>query len=165
MAYASLWPGWGSAAKRDLSNLTAHPDSAKHTKVLYGDGTFQTPAAASSGAGVDYAASSNSSGNTTITVDDETGSYVAVTAVTGSGSTTRIMILATSGSPVAGARILHRVTLPATAEITLEWRDATSGGTLLTSLLTDGSGDDAVAEFYFDGSAWQFLRFNFPANA
>lgn len=165
MAYASLWPGWGQAAKRDLSNLTAHPDASKHGKVLHGDGTFQTVTAGEAGAGVDYAASSNSSGNTTITVDDATGSFVAVTAVTGSGSTTRIMILATSGSPVAGARILHRVTLPATAAITLEWRNATSDGTLLTSLLTDGSGDDAVAEFYFDGTDWQFLRFTLPANA
>lgn len=165
MAYSSLWPGWNQALKRDLSNVTAHPDSSKHTKVLYGDGTFQTPASGGSGAGVDYAASSNSSGDTTITVDDTTGSFVAVTAVSGSGSTTRIMILATSGTPTAGARILHRVNLPATAEITLEWRNATSGGTLLTSLLTDGSGDDAVAEFYYDGSAWQFLRFTLPANA
>ncbi len=42
MAFANFWPGFGTggAAKRDLSNLTAHPDSSKHTKVLQGDGTF-----------------------------------------------------------------------------------------------------------------------------
>ena len=89
----------------------------------------------------------------------------AVTAVTGSGSTTRIMILATSGPPLAGSRIVHRCNFPATAEITVEWRNATSGGTLITSALTDGSGDDAVAEFYFDGAAWQFLKYTSPANA
>lgn len=112
-----------------------------------------------------YTASANSSDNTTITPGAICVCHVEITTVTGSGSTTRAMVLATSGSPVAGARILHRLALPTTAEITIEWRNATSGGTLITSMLTDGSGDDAVAEFYFDGTAWQFLRFVSPANA
>jgi len=121
--------------------------------------------AALAGALFTYAASANSSGNSTITPGVLAMVHTEVTAVTGSGSTTRIMILATSNAPIAGASVRHRLTLPATAEITIEWRNAASGGTLLTSMLTDGSGDDAVAEFYFDGTAWQFLRFTFPANA
>lgn len=112
-----------------------------------------------------YAASANSSGNTTVTPGPVCLVHTEVTTVSGSGSTTRVIVLATSNSPAAGARIIHRLALPATASITVEWRNATSGGTLITSLLTDGSGDDAVAEFYFDGSAWQFLRFVSPANA
>lgn len=112
-----------------------------------------------------YTASANSTGDTTITPGVLCLEHTEVTTVTGSGSTTRVMVLATSNSPVAGARIRHRLALPATAEITIEWRNATSGGTLITSALTDGSGDDLVAEFYFDGTAWQFLRFNNPANA
>lgn len=46
-AYASFWPGFGTggAAKRDLSNLAAHPDSAKHDLFVKGDGTFDTPEA------------------------------------------------------------------------------------------------------------------------
>lgn len=40
MAYSSLWPGWNQAAKRDLSNLAAHPDTSKATKFPRGDGTW-----------------------------------------------------------------------------------------------------------------------------
>lgn len=112
-----------------------------------------------------YNASANSSGNTTITPGAVCLIHTEVTTISGSGSTTRAMVLATSNSPIAGARVLHRMALPATADITIEWRNATAGGTLITSLVTDGSGDDAVGEFYFDGSAWQFLRFTSPANA
>lgn len=112
-----------------------------------------------------YAAAANASGNTTITPGAVALSHLEVTTVSGSGSTTRIMILATSTAPRAGCIIRHRLALPATAEITLEWRNATSGGTLITSLVTDGAGDDAVAEFYYDGAAWQFLHFITPANA
>lgn len=111
------------------------------------------------------AAASNSSGNTTVTPGVVALQHTAIITFSGSGSTTRIVILATSGSPAAYSRCLVRCVLPATAEITVEFRNATSGGTLITSLLTDGSGDDAVAEFYYDGSAWQFLRFTTPANA
>lgn len=112
-----------------------------------------------------YAASTNASGNTTITPGVICLAHTEVTTVSGSGSTTRIMILATSNAPLRGMRIIHRLAMPATAEITIEWRNATAGGTLITSLLSDGSGDDAVAEFYFDGTAWQFLRLLNSANA
>lgn len=112
-----------------------------------------------------YAASTNASGNTTITPGAVNGEHVEVTTISGTGSTTRILVLATSNAPTAGARITNRVSLPATADITIEWRNATSGGTLITSLITDGSGDDGVFEFYYDGSAWQLLRPTYPANA
>jgi hypothetical protein len=91
-----------------------------------------------------YNASTNSTGNTTITPGVACISHSEFTTVSGSGTTTRIMVLAVSNSPVVGARLIHRLALPATAEITIEWRNATSGGTLITSMLTDGSGDDAV---------------------
>jgi hypothetical protein len=112
-----------------------------------------------------YAASTNASGNTTITPAVINLRHTEVTTVSGSGSETRIVILATSNTPRAGQILIHRLNLPATADITVEWRNATSGGTLITSLITDGSADDVVAEFYYDGSAWQFLRFNNPATA
>lgn len=166
-SFASFWPGFGTggALKRDLSNLAPHPDSSKHTKFVRADGTFADPGATGAAAGVDFHASTNSSGNTTISPAADTGKHIEETTVSGSGSTTRIMILDVAQSPTAGAIIVHRVELPATAAITLEWRDATSAGTLLTSFVTDGSGDDVVAEFYYNGSAWKFLRFNAPANA
>ena len=55
--------------------------------------------------------------------------------------------------------------MPATAAITLEWRNASVGGTLLTSYISDGSGDDVVAEFVYTGSGWIFLNFTSPSNA
>lgn len=131
---------------------------------------WQSAAAATASGSVDpttlvgRTASSNSSGNTTISAGAKI-THTEVTTLSGSGSTTRVIILDLSGPPVAGAHILHRVVVPATAEITIQWRNATSGGTLLTSALTDGSGDDIVAEFEFDGTAWQFFRFHNPANA
>jgi hypothetical protein len=117
------------------------------------------------GTSVSYTASSNSSGNTTISIGVDSGSHIEVTTVTGSGSTTRIMILSLSNSPTAGATIAHRCEMPATAAITLEWRNATDDGTLITSFLSDSSGDDLVAQFYYNGSAWKLLKFISPANA
>lgn len=112
-----------------------------------------------------YFASSNASGNTTITPGPLAVRHLEVTAVTGAGATTRKFILATTTTPAAGTVVVHRVNLPATSGITLQWVNATSGGTVLTSFVSDASGDDLVAEFYFNGTAWQFLRFTVPANA
>lgn len=112
-----------------------------------------------------YHASTNASGNTTVSPAACAATHTEVITFSGSGSTTRVIVLATANSPFAGARVTVRCALPATAAITLEFRDATSGGTLVTSLVTDASGDDATLEFCFDGSAWVFLRAAYPANA
>ena len=111
-----------------------------------------------------YAASANSTGDTTITPGVVALQHLEVVTVTGSAGTRKI-ILATSSTPAAGCRCTVRLNLPATASILLDFRNATDAGTQLTTMETDGSGDDAVAEFYYDGSAWQFLKFNLPANA
>jgi hypothetical protein len=112
-----------------------------------------------------YNASTNASGNTTITPGVVNLLHREVTTVSGSGGETRVFVLATSNTPRAGNTIRHRVHMPATADITLEWRNATAGGTLITSLITDGSGDDALLDFYYDGSAWQLDAVIYPANA
>lgn len=112
-----------------------------------------------------YHTSANSAGNTTVTVEALCLSHTEMTTFTGAGSTTRVMVLATSSRLLAGARLTHRLTMPATAAILIEWRNATSGGALITSYESDGSGDDVVAEFVWTGAAWSFVRFNAPANA
>jgi hypothetical protein len=207
MSFASLWPGWGKAAKRDLSNLAAHPDAEKHELFLRGDGTLtavpqsavtdlgtaldakqaalvsgtsiktingasvlgegniEIESSPGGGGGFGGFASTNSSGNTTITVGSTNGHHIEATTVSGSGSTTRIFIFDVETLPVTWAVAYHRCVMPTTAAITLEWRNATSGGTVLTSFLSNDSGDDVVAKFYFDGTAWQFLEFTSPANA
>jgi hypothetical protein len=115
--------------------------------------------------GVGYNSSSNVSGNTTVTPDSGSGIHTEITNISGSGSTTRIMILDTAGSPVEGCLIRHRLEVPATAAILIEWRSGASGGPLLTSYLTDSSGDDVFAEFIYTGSGWAFLNFTVPSNA
>lgn len=156
--------------------LTANPRLAAAMRQTFGiylydptaSGTLQSAAATVlelMKALASYYASANASGDTTITPGATAITHTEVTAVTGAGSTTRRFALAITNSPIPGARIVHRVNLPATAGIMLEWHNATVGGTTITSMLTDASGDDAVAEFYFDGTAWQFLRFTSPANA
>jgi hypothetical protein len=110
------------------------------------------------------ATSANASGDTTITPGKVSACHTEVTAITGAGSTTRRFVLSIANAPQLWARLIHRLNLPTTANITIEWHNATVGGALVTSMITDGSGDDAVVEFYFDGTAWQFLRFTYPAN-
>jgi hypothetical protein len=110
-------------------------------------------------------AQANSSGNTTVTPGALAIQHTEVITFSGSGSTTRIVILSTVAAPLAGIRCAVRCVLPATAEITVEFRNATDGGTLITSLVTDGSGDDAVLEFEGDGTVWNFLKATIPANA
>lgn len=103
--------------------------------------------------GNSYLASANSTGNTTLTRTAETN--VEIVSVTGSARTS-IVILATTDA-VEGDLMKLRLNLPATASIVMEVRNAASGGTLLFSITTDGSGDDAYLELYFDGTAWQRL--------
>jgi hypothetical protein len=100
-----------------------------------------------------YAAASNSSGNTTVTPTQS--NHVEILTVTGSAGT-RIVILTTTNQLV-GNTVELRLNLPATASIVMEIRNGTAGGTLLYSLTTDGSGDDAYLRLYFDGTAWQPL--------
>lgn len=106
-------------------------------------------------------ASANSTGNTTITPHACAVQHTEVLTLTGSAGT-RIIILATSANPLAGARVSLRLALPATAAIIVEVRNATSGGTLLASLETDGSGSAAALDFYYTGSAWALLSAIYP---
>lgn len=110
-------------------------------------------------------AQANSTGNSTVTCGWLALLHTEVLTFTGAGSTTRVVVLAIPAGLSAGARLAVRCVLPATADITVEFRNATAGGDLLTSLLTDTSGDDKVAEFEFDGTQWNFLRFDAYATA
>lgn len=111
--------------------------------------TTFTPAQLSS-----FNASANASGNTTASIGTYAIQHVEEVTISGAGSTTRVLVLPTTGRN-AGNVCLVRFLCPATAGITLEVRDATSGGTLLLSATTDGSGDDVAGEFYYTGSAWK----------
>ncbi len=97
---------------------------------------------------------SNAAGNTTIT--PASGNHIAIGAVSGAARTS-VMILDVSGRS-DGDVLRLRLEQPATANIVEEVRNATSGGTLLYSYTTDGSGADNIAfEVYFKSGAWHPL--------
>jgi hypothetical protein len=146
---------------------TAGTAGSHLTEFLRKDGNYAVPAGGGgggSGVANSYNASANSTGNTTITVAANIGTHSERTTLTGLTSTTRVFILSRANVS-AGAIIRHRVVAPATDDITIEWRDNASNGTLLTDAITDASGDDMIAEFVYTGSAWILWAFIYPANA
>lgn len=109
-----------------------------------------------------YTEETNAAGNTTLTPAATRPLHTAVIAFSGAGSTTRVVILATTGR-VAGDRLLVLADLPQTADITVEFRNASSTGALLLSATTDTTGDDLAAEFVYTGTAWRYARRSNPA--
>lgn len=110
---------------------------------------------------ITYSESTNVSGNTTIMPDTSSREHTEAIAFTGSAGT-RIIILSTTDRVSADA-ITVLAGLPATADIVLEFRDATSTGALLLTRTTDASGDDLSADFIFTGTAWRYVRSTYPA--
>lgn len=115
--------------------------------------------AAGSG-GSDFDSSTNNTGNTTITLAANIAALIYELTVTGSARTS-VVILETTNA-VEGAEIELAALLPATASIILDFRNATSGGTQLEILTTDGSGDDAMLRFRYNGSAWRHVLTTYP---
>lgn len=130
-------------------------------------GDVTVSATGGSGGGNAYATSTNNSGNTTVT---PTEPNYSLGLTVGGSARTSILILDTAGR-TAGDRIRLDITLPATANIVLEVRNATSGGTLLLpaeifpsqQFTTDGAVLSAVWDFVFTGTAWRYELSNQPA--
>jgi hypothetical protein len=101
----------------------------------------------------------NLTGNTTITVPAGCIRYTVYGTFTGSAGT-RILILDTA-NVAAGCVVTVVAELPSIADIILETRNAASGGTLLDTLTTDTSGDNATLEFGFTTS-WNRLQSQYP---
>jgi hypothetical protein len=99
-----------------------------------------------------YAQVSNGAGNSTLTFPPGVKIYTVNLLVTGSAGT-RILILPDTGLN-QGEKLFVNYRLPATAGIVIEARNGTAGGTLLDTLTTDTSGDDATLVFTFTGSAF-----------
>jgi hypothetical protein len=107
-----------------------------------------------------YNAQSNSSGTSTITPVPTSMQHVEMITFSGSAGT-RTIVLDTADR-VAGDMCFLRMTVPATANIVVEVRNSTSGGTLLSQLTTDTSGDDASFTYVYTGSAWTPFTFAYP---
>lgn len=102
------------------------------------------------------ALASSAAGNTNVTRGATSRHHTAVITVTGAAGTRTFSLLTTS-SPNAGDVILLRFNNPATAAIVLEVRNATSGGTLLSTTTTTGSGRPFFQLFEYSGSAWVLI--------
>jgi hypothetical protein len=111
------------------------------------------------GSPVSGASTANTGGDGTVTPQSAVGR--ATLTITG-GAGTRNIILSTS--PIGPDwRLVVLLLLPATANINLVFRNGSAGGTIITSVLTDGSGNSAVLEFYAENGAWNYLRAQIPA--
>lgn len=108
-----------------------------------------------------YAAQANSTGNSTVTPASTVSRHVEI--VTFSGTARTSVVVLDTVDRTAGDTIVLRLELPATAAIVAEVRNATAAGTLLSSLTSDGSGDDFCAEYVYTGTAFAALRYQYPA--
>lgn len=139
------------------------PTAAPGTSTTQAASTAFVAAGLATKAGESFNLSANSTGNTTFTHVAKSGEHLEVTNVTGSAGT-RVFILDDSNGPATGARFKHRVNLPATAGIIIEWRLGSAGGALVLRLETDDSGSPAVFDLYFDGADFAPLALSYPAN-
>lgn len=100
------------------------------------------------------AISFSSAGNTDVTPAVNSASHGVVATVTaGGGAFTRTVALLTANSS-AGDRCVIRFDLPASTNPTIQVRNATSGGTLLTTINSVAAGVPVQAEYLYTGSAW-----------
>lgn len=109
----------------------------------------------------EYITVSNSTGNSTITPAVATRTAFVQGTISGTASTR--VIVADVANRIAGDTLHIRYLLPATASIVIETRNATTGGTLLDSITTDTSGDDAFVQLIYTGSAWILGQSLYPA--
>lgn len=99
-------------------------------------------------------ASFSSAGNSDVTLPSNGVHHVAfITASTGAGTYTRTISLLTTNAST-GDMIDIRLDMPASVNPTVEIRNASSGGTLLTTAVGDGSTGTVHGYYQYTGSAW-----------
>ena len=110
--------------------------------------------------GASYQSATNNAGNTTLTaIAASIIEHTAVVTIGGTARTSEIALPVTNR--VAGDRAAVKLLFPATANIIVNLRNSTTGGTILKTLTTDTSGDDATI-FLVYGVAWELLGYNYP---
>ncbi len=100
------------------------------------------------------AISFSAAGNTDVTTVSNAALHcVAATVSTGAGSYTRTVALLTTNAS-AGDMISIRFAMPASTNPTVQVRNASSGGTLLTTIAGEAGGVPVAASYFYTGSAW-----------
>lgn len=108
------------------------------------------------------ALANDGTGNTTITLPAGSRHHTVDLVFTGAAGT-RTVILATTGAAAGDVSMLNYA-IPATAGIVIELRNATAGGTLLDTLTSDASGDDATLVSTYSGTVWGQPSSLYPSN-
>lgn len=97
----------------------------------------------------------SSAGNTDVTPGVNSAVHGVVATVTaGGGAFTRTVALLTANSS-AGDLCVFRFDMPASTNPVVEVRNATSGGTLLTTINGEAGGIPLSAIYKFNGTAWE----------
>ena len=164
-----------SAAQTDIS-LNAQPYQAYWIQlsgvtnagalVVFGAGTVNfynagsaTPAAVAGQ--TDFNAQTNNAGNGSVLPLSQL--HTEQITVTGAARTSTFAVTSAAGA-YAGALVNVAMILPATAGITINFTNQTTGGTQIASLTTDGYSLNAQAVFYLDNHGnYQPLSVTIPA--
>lgn len=109
----------------------------------------------------DFVTASNASGNTAVSMGSANSRKRY--DITFSGSAGTRIVYAQLANATKGDQLILKYHLPATSGIVIQTRNATTGGTLLDTITTDASGDDAVVILDYDGTAWQLRSAQYPA--
>lgn len=144
------------------------PSQAGHAgEFLTTNGVAASWSAVSASALNAYAAATNNAGNSTITPTKP----VQTTVLTFTGAARSSIVILDVAGRSAGDKIFLNLILPATANIVISVRNATSGGTLLLpvemfptqDITTDGNLRSTYLEFTYTGTAWIYDMSNLPA--
>jgi hypothetical protein len=153
------------AAWRALNHLPRFvPANSRGVLKLRSRGTADSSVIAEwipEGSGMSYkAVSVTGAGNTEVKGPQGGGSHsikVTVTDVYGGGAFTHVLFF-----PVAkaqkGDRIYVAMTTPDSVDPTIEYRNDTSGGTLLLSIASESAATSWWADFVFNGIAWELEK-------
>jgi hypothetical protein len=100
------------------------------------------------------AISFSTAGNTDVTPGANSSSHsVAATVLAGAGGYTRTVSILTANAS-EGDRVAIRFSMPSSTNPVVEVRNATSGGTLLTTINGEATGTPLVSEYTYNGTSW-----------
>ena len=102
-------------------------------------------------------ASNNASGTTTIAWSNTQPLHIEQVTFTGSAGTRTLVLDNTTYARNAGDLVGVHCAFPATANIVVDFRNATAAGTQLLEHTTDGTGPNLFALFTYTGTAYQRL--------
>ena len=146
----------------DEDNIILRKILENQTQVIAGTLTLKVTGGGGGGGGTaTRQAATNNSGNTTLTaIAAIVIEHTAVVTVGGTARTSEIALPITNRT--AGDKAAVKFIFPVTDLIVVNLRNSTTAGTILKTLTTDTSGDDATIFVVYDGATWELLGYLYP---